>query len=153
MKKVILFAVLVSVVTLFSFWGGKKVCMMMWPGSINPSQSWYYSLGLTAEQETSLNKMDASFRKDGDKLCMQICKGRLDLLNLIKEKNPNEALVHQKIEEVGKLQILLEKTIADQILEVKKNLTPAQSEAYLDRVHKEISRSIEKSGYSEALKQ
>jgi Spy/CpxP family protein refolding chaperone len=153
MKKIILFVVLISAVTLFSFWGGKKVCMMMWPGSINPNQSWYYSFGLTAEQEASLKKMDASFRKDGDKLCMQICKGRLDLLNLIKEKNPNEARVHQKIEEIGQMQILLEKTIADHIIEVKKGLTPAQSEAYLDRVHQEITRSIEKSGYSEALKQ
>ncbi|MBI3252828.1 MAG: periplasmic heavy metal sensor [Candidatus Omnitrophica bacterium] len=153
MKKLIFFTVLVSVVTLASFWGGKKACMLMWPGSVNPSQSWYSAVGLNAEQAESLKKLDASFRKDADKLCMTICGERMSLLNLMKDKNADPEAVYGKIEKIGNLQIILEKQIAGHILEVKKNLTPEQSRAYLDRIHKELRQAILKNGYGEVLNQ
>ena len=152
MKKLILFTALVSLVTLGSFWGGKKVCMMMWPGSLNPSQSWYFSVGLNAGQAEALKKLEASFREDADKLCMTICKERLGLLNMIKSGAGQEA-VDRKIEKTGALQILLEKQIAGHILQVKKNLTPEQNQAYLNRIHAELQESVQKSGYGEILNQ
>lgn len=153
MKRLLFLVALVSLVTLSGFWGAKKMCLMMWPGSLNPSQSWYYSLGLTPEQEASLKKIDALFRTKGDKLCMRICGERLGLLNLIRGKDPDRRLIHQKIEEIGRLQVELEKMIAEHILKVKNGLTPAQSEAYLHRVHEELAGTIQKLGYGEALKQ
>ncbi len=151
MKKLILFTVLISVVTLGSFWGGKKVCMMMWPGSLNPSQNWYFSLGLDARQAESLKKFESSFRKKTDGLCMKICQERLNLLNLIKQKDANQQGINKKIEEIGGLQILLEQQIASHILEVKKDLTLEQSQAYLNRIHEELRKSIQQSGYREIL--
>lgn len=153
MKKLLLFTVLISAVTLIGFFGGKKACMMMWPGSVNPSQAWYFALGLNSEQAEALKKLDGSFRRDSDKLCMTICKERLELLNLMKDKNADQRVIHRKIEEIGKLQVFLEKQIADHILRVKKDLTPEQSSVYLERVHQEIRRSIQEGGYGEALKQ
>ena len=152
MKKLILFTVLISVVTLGGFWGGKKVCMMMWPGSVNPSQNWYFALGLNSEQAESLKNLDASFRQDADKLCMTICKERLNLLNLMKQKGANQEVINKKIEAIGGLQVLLEQQIAAHILEVKRNLTPEQSQAYLDRIHEELRNSVRQSGYGEILK-
>lgn len=146
MKKLIFFTILIALVTLGSFWGGKKVCMLMWPGSLNPSQSWYSAVGLSSEQADSLKKFDASFRQDADKLCMIICKERLEILNLMKSKNANQDAIYKKIEQIGDLQVFLEKQIASHILEVKKNLTPEQSQAYLDRVHQEIRKSIQEGG-------
>lgn len=153
MKKLILFTVLISIVTLASFWGGKKMCMLMWPGSVNPSQNWYYALGLNSEQAEFLKKLDGSFRQDTDKLCMTICKERLDLLNLMKDKSTGQEVVYRKIEKIGELQILLEKQIASHILKVKNDLTPEQSQAYLNRIHEELRQSIIKSGYGEVLNQ
>ncbi len=153
MKKLIFFTVLISLVTLGSFWGGKKVCMLMWPGSLNPSQNWYSTVGLNSEQADSLKKLDTSFRQDADKLCMTICKERLELLNLMKGKNADQEIVYRKIEKIGGLQIFLEKQIASHILEVKKNLTPEQSQAYLNRIHEELRQSMIKNGYGEVLKQ
>jgi len=129
------------------------MCMMMWPGSINPSQNWYYALGLSSEQSALLKELDASFRQDADKLCMTICKERLDLLNLMKDKNVSQEVVYKKIEKIGNLQILLEKQIASHILQVKKDLTPEQSQAYLNRIHEELRQSIVKNGYGEILNQ
>ncbi len=153
MKKLILFTALISVVTLGSFWGGKKVCMLMWPGSVNPSQSWYSALGLNPEQAESLKKLESSFRERTDTMCMRICAERMALLNQMKNKEVNRDAVYKKIEEIGNLQIALEKEIATHILNVKQDLFPQQSEAYLNQIHQQFRESLKRSGYDEVLKQ
>lgn len=151
MKRLFLFAVLISTVTLAGFWAAPKICMMMWPGSVHPSQSWYFALGLGVEQEKVLKELESSFRKDTDKLCMEICSQRLELLNIMRDPTVNQDIVYQKIEQIGRLQITLEKEIATHILQVKKNLTPTQSEVYLGRIRQELAESIRQGGYGEVL--
>ena len=153
MKKLLLFTTIISLVTLGGFFGGKKACMMMWPGSVNPSQAWYFELGLNKQQAESLKNLETSFRERTDKLCMTICAERLKLLNQMKGKNVDRPAVYRKIEEIGALQVSLEKEIATHILNVKDDLTPAQSQAYLDRIHEQFRDSLKKSGYDEILKQ
>ncbi len=153
MRRLLVFTILVSAITLIGFWGGKKACMLMWPGSLNPSQAWYFSLGLSLEQAESLKELDSAFRKDTDKICMRICKERLELLNLMRDPKAKPEAVYQKIEEISAMQTSLEKEIATHILRVKKDLTPEQSEAYLDKIRQELHESIRRSGYGEILKQ
>ncbi len=151
MKKLLFFTILISAITLVGFWGGRKACMLMWPASLNPSQNWYYALGLSPEQAESLKGIEGSFRKDADKMCMRICAERFELLNLMGKKDADAGAVNQKIEEIGGLQVLLEKQIASHILEVKKGLTPSQTEAYLNRIHRELAESTKRNGYGEVL--
>lgn len=153
MRKLLAFAVLISVVTIAGFWGGRKVCMLMWPGSVNPSGAWYFNLGLNDKQADSLKRLESGFRKDADKFCMRICKERLELLNMMKDPKVKPDLIYKKIEEVGALQVSLEKQIATHILQVKNDLTPEQSEAYLNRIHRELADSIKQAGYGEVLNQ
>jgi len=151
MKKLLFFAILISSLTLAGFWGGKKMCMLMWPGSVNPSQSWYFNLGLNNEQAESLKKMDFAFREKTDKICMRICKERIDLLNMMRNSKADPEAIYKKIEEIGTVQISLEKEIATHILQVKKDLTPEQSEAYLNKIREELRLSMKQSGYNEVL--
>ena len=153
MKKLLFFAILISGITLFGFWGGRKMCMLMWPGSVNPSGAWYFNLGLNDKQADSLKRLESGFRKDADKFCMRICKERLELLNMMKDPKVKPDLIYKKIEEVGALQVSLEKQIATHILQVKNDLTPEQSEAYLNRIHRELADSIKQAGYGEVLNQ
>ncbi len=154
MKKLLFFTVFISVVTLAGFWGGRKVSMMlMWPGSLNPSQQWYFNLGLTPEQAQTLKQLESSFRKETDPLCIRICKERLELLKLMRRDPADQEAIYQKIEAISALQTSLEKEIATHILEVKKDLTSEQSEIYLDRIREELHASISRSGYGEILKQ
>ncbi len=153
MRKLFLLTVLISAITLVGFWGGKKACMLMWPGSVRPSQAWYFSLGLNPEQAQSLKRVDSAFRKDTDKLCMRVCKERLELLNLMRDPNVKPEVVYKKIEEIGALQVSIEKEIATHILKVKKDLTAEQSEAYLNTIRRELQESIKQSGYGEILKE
>ena len=153
MRKLLFFAAFISVVTIAGFWGGQKVCMLMWPGSVNPSRAWYFNLGLNEQQAESLKRLESGFRKDADKFCMRICKERLELSNMMKDPKAKPELIYKKIEEVGALQVSLEKQIATHILQVKKDLTPEQSEAYLNRIHRELADSIKQAGYGEVLNQ
>ena len=129
------------------------MCMLMWPGSLNPNQSWYFNLGMNAKQAEALKKLDSAFRKDTDNICMRICKERLDLLNMMRDPNVNSDAVYKKIEEIGAVQVSLEKEIATHILKVKKDLSPEQSEAYLNTIRQELHEAIKQSGYGEVLKQ
>ena len=152
MKKLLFLTVLISAMTLAGYWGGQKVCMMlMWPGSLNPSQAWYFNLGLTPEQAQSLKQLESTFRKDTDKVCMRICKERLELLKLMRADKVDTEAVYKKIEEIGLLQVSLEKEIATHILEVKKDLTPEQSQSYLNHIREELLKSMKQSGYGENL--
>lgn len=153
MKKLIIVTALISAVTLAGFWGGRKVCMLMWPGSVNPSGAWYFNLGLSPEQAESLKKLESGFRPDADKFCMRICKERLELLNLMRDPNAKPEAIYRKIEEIGAMQVSLEKEIATHILKVKNDLSPEQSEAYLNRIQRELHESIKQSGYGEVLRQ
>ena len=154
MRKLLLFTVLISGVTILGFWGGRKACMhFMWPGSVNPSQAWYFNLGLNPKQAEILKNLESGFRPDADKFCTRICKERLELLNLMRNPNTKPENIYQKIEEIGALQVALEKQIATHILEVKNDLTPEQSKAYLDRIERELHHSIEQAGYGETLKE
>ena len=152
MKKLIIFTVLISAVTLAGFWGGRKVCMLMWPASVNPSGAWYFNLGLSPEQAETLKKLESGFRPEADKFCMRICKERMDLLNMMRNPSTKPEDIYKKIEEIGALQVSLEKQIATHILQVKNDLTPEQSEAYLNRIQRELHESIQKSGYGEVLR-
>lgn len=153
MKKLLWLTILVSVVTLVGFWGGRRMCMLMWPGSIQPNKAWYFNLGLTPKQAESLKELDAGFRRDAEKACMGICAERLKLFRLLRDPKTKPDEIDKKIEEIGAMQVVLEKQIAGHILNVKKDLTPPQSEAYLSRIYKEFLQSVKQSGYDEILQQ
>ena len=154
MKKLLVFAVLISAATLAGFWGARKVCLMMeWPGTISPTTRWVSTLGLSAEQAAGLKEKESAFRKEANSLCMQVCQGRLEVLEMMEKKGAAGEEVLRKVGDVGALQIDLEKKVADHILEVKKSLTHHQSEIYLAHIREQVLKSIRQCGISEAMGQ
>ncbi len=151
MKKIlflILFAALVSGATLASSWCGKQVCMMMSKAPMNL----YSGLNLSAEQETNLKQLDAAFKEEADAMCTRVCQGKMQLMDLIADKNSAQTVIDQKIDEVGAIQTALEKKVANHILDVKKSLNEEQSAAYVTRLDEELQKSMEQCGYSDILK-
>ena len=152
MKKLIIFTVIVSVVTLGGLWSGRKFCTMIsMPVGARSGQALYSEMGLDASQTESVRKLEAVFRKEADTLCMRICRERVDLLKQLKDKRVSSGVIYAKVEEIGQLQISLEKKVIAHILQVNKTLTPSQSEAYLERIYQQQCRMIAKSGYGESL--
>jgi Spy/CpxP family protein refolding chaperone len=143
MKKLLLFAVLISAVTLVGFWGGRKACTaLMWPSSLNASQSWLSGLGVSPSQEKTLKEMDASFRRQSDRACIEICRERMELLNRMNDPEASSENILAKVEAIGSQQTAMEKMLVAHMLEVRKHLTPEQSKVYLERVRREFQKSI-----------
>lgn len=82
---------------------------------------------------------------------MLICQERVRLLEQMKDKRVSSDILYRKTEEIGQLQISLEKKVIAHILEVDKSLTPSQSKAYLERIYRQQCQMIAKSGYGESL--
>lgn len=152
MKKLLIFTVIVSAVTLGGLWSGKKFCTMMsMPASARSGQALYSEMGLDASQTESVRKLETAFRKEMDALCMRICEQRVDLLKEIKNKRISHEAIDKRVEEIGQLQISLEKKVISHILQVDKGLTPSQSAAYLERIYQRQCQLAAQSGYGENL--
>ncbi|MBI2094840.1 MAG: periplasmic heavy metal sensor [Candidatus Omnitrophica bacterium] len=142
MKRLLVFAVLVAVITLAGFWSGRKMCAMAWPRMFGPVAHWQATLGLTAEQAAEFKTKEAAFRKEADGLCMQVCEGRLKVLEMLEGQEADEAQILRTVEAVGAVQTNLEKKVAAHILEVKKNLDSRQGKVYVGHIREQISRSM-----------
>ena len=153
MKKLLIFAAVVAVATLLGFWGGMKTCVMMCGGMMKANPYCHYASDLDSGQAQSLGKLETDFRQGADKTCMRICKERWELLKLIEGNPADMQAINKEIEEIGAMQVSLEKDIAAHILEAQKTLTPQQSKAYMERMKAQLGQSICNSGYGEVLKE
>ena len=146
MKKLLIFTFIVSVATLVGLWSGKKVCSMM-PSAARSSQALYSGMSLNASQTGSIRKLEDSFQKAADELCMKVCEERVNLLSQIKNGQISREEIEKKVEEIGQIQIFLEKQTATHILDINKILTPSQSAVYLERVYQQQCQMTAKSGH------
>ena len=124
---------------------------MAWPRMFGPAAHWQVTLGLTAEQAAEFKTKEAVFRKEADGICMQVCEGRLQVLEMLEKKETDESEILRKVEAIGAIQTDLEKKVANHVLEVKKNLSPRQRETYLGHIREQISRSMRQCGYAGAM--
>ena len=152
MKKLLIFTLIVSTVTLGGLWSGRKFCTMMsMPAGERSGQALYSELGLDASQKEIVRKLEASFRKEVDELCMRVCRERMNLFEQMKDGRTSPETIDKKIEEIGQLQISLEKKVAAHILTINQNLTRPQSTAYLKRIYQQQCQMISQSGYGGIL--
>ncbi len=143
MRRLLFFAVLIAMVTLFGFWASQKMCnMTMCPMGYRSQGEGYSNLGLSAKQTETLKKLDSTFQKSADQICMKVCQGRFELLRMLGDPKANAKTIDQKVEEIGALQISLEKGVAAHILEVRKELTSEQTEKYLAQLHAKLQESM-----------
>ena len=152
MKRLLFFTLFVSAVTLGGYWGGRQVCGMVFPGAMSGAKEGTQRLGLSPEQERSLKSLEEPFIARANRLCMKVCKEKAVLLELLADKKVDQKTIHLKIEEIGLLQISLEKEIVSHIFLVKTLLNEKQGEIYVRRIQKEFQDSMAQCGYSEIFK-
>ena len=146
MKKLLLLTFLVSFATLGAFWAGKKTCLMMTSTGLQAQKTWYADLGLSADQEKSLKELEGGFRQRADALCMQVCREKQNLLDILSNANAPRQVIEEKIEVIGKLQTQLEKEVVSHIFEVRKFLTPSQNRTYRDRIQRQFQKALKLDG-------
>ena len=152
MKKLIIFTVLISVITLGGLWSGRKFCTMMLTHSgMRSGQVLLSEMRLNKAQTEEVERFETSFRRDVDAHCMIVCQKRILLLEQIKDKSIKSETIYEKVEEIGQLQISLEKKVIAHILEVDKGLNASQSKAYLEGIYRQQCQMIAQSGYGESV--
>ncbi|MBI4398913.1 MAG: periplasmic heavy metal sensor [Candidatus Omnitrophica bacterium] len=148
-----LFAGLISGATLGAFWCGKTVCHKI---TYQAPSSWqrnlYSKMNLPAEREQKLQSIDEAFWKQTRSFCMDLCRERMELMELIASDQAAPADIHRKIEEIGRAQTQLEKKIAHQILKVKAMLNDNERKEYVQALRKEFERSMNECGFGEILR-
>jgi len=142
MKKLFLFTVLISALTLGAYWGGQRLCMRMaFPGNAKLGPNWYAELGLNKSETEIFKKQDSAFRQETNRVCMELCRQRMQLLDLLTQ-NADENQVYQKLDEINVLQAALEKNIVKHMLEVKKQLPAEKGAAYMAHLRQQLEKSI-----------
>ncbi len=137
MKKLFVFTLVVSLVTLAGFWGGRQVCRMTsgmgstcFP-SCNPA-------GSILSQDPEWKALDTEFQDKTRALCMKICKERAALLEQIKIASEPTPEISARIEKIGQLQIDLEKQVAAHIFEAKKRMPPKNAKSFIRHLESQI---------------
>ena len=148
MKKLLIFTLIVSAISVSAFWSGQKACRMM-ATKILTSQDLYKELKLNAVQTAKLKSLDTAFQKNADNVCAHVCRARQELIDLMKDKSTTQSVLNDKIDAIGRLQTDFEKQTAAHILAVRAMLTPEQAARYLDLVEGQFQQALKKSGYAE----
>ncbi len=90
-----------------------------------------HELALSDSQITQLRAQRAAFDKQIDKFRLKLREKRKALLEELRSDEPDSGRIDQLIEEIGGLQIILEKEAIRGILQGKAILTPEQREKLL----------------------
>lgn len=142
MKKLFLFTVLISALTLGAYWGGQRLCMRMTgSGDAKLGPNWYAELGLDKKETEIFKKQDKAFRQESNRVCMELCQQRMRLLDLLTQ-NTDEAQIYQKLDEINVLQAALEKNMVKHMLEVKNQLPTEKGAAYMAHLRQQLEKSI-----------
>lgn len=85
-----------------------------------------FSKGLTEEQENQIKKLHLEFDKEILSLKGDIDVKSAEMKKLLITEDPDQKVIEQKIEEIGKLQIKMEKLRTQKQLKIRALLTPEQ---------------------------
>ena len=85
-------------------------------------------LHLTAAQRSAIAPLEKNFLAQKESTCQRLCEKRAQLIQLIRQPEPDRALMAQITEEIGREQISLEKTTLEHLMAVRQYLEPAQQE-------------------------
>lgn len=147
MKKLLVLALAVSVVTLCAFWAGQKTCLMVSSMGLLPQRAWYADMGLSPDQMEGVQGLESSFRKRTDAICVQICREKQNLLEAMDEPAKDRESLFARIDAVNRLQASLEREVVSHILSVTDILSPSQNKTYHDRIRRQFRDALKAGGY------
>ena len=83
-------------------------------------------LNLSPEQQRVIGQMEDGFLTQKQASCEVLCAKRAQLIQLLKQTDPDRSAMLQLTEEIGQEQTALEKTTLEYLLAVNRHLEPQQ---------------------------
>ena len=99
---------------------------------------WVDRLNLTPDQQGPAGEAKKQFLAQKEESCRLLCAKRAQIIQLLKQPDPDRAGLAQLTEEIGQEQTRLEKATLDYLLAVGRLLEPAQRERLMASVSEEL---------------
>ena len=103
-----------------------------------PAAGWADQFDLVPEQRQAVTEADKQFIAQKEASCGILCAKRAQLIQLLKQPDPDRAPLIQLAEEIGREQTALEKATLDHSLAVSRHLNPAQRQRLMASVTDEL---------------
>ena len=99
---------------------------------------WVDKLPMTPEQRQAVSAAQQQFMAQKAESCRLLCGKRAQVIQLLKQPEPDRAALSQLAEEIGREQTRLEKATLDYLLAVNRQLEPAQRQRLMASVSEEL---------------
>ena len=112
-------------------------CHLMARGGFS-SVGWTAGLNLTPDQRRAVEAADKQFLARKEESCRILCAKRAQMIQILKQVEPDRAVLVQLAEEIGQEQTALEKATLDHLLAVGGQLDPKQRERLMALISNEL---------------
>jgi Spy/CpxP family protein refolding chaperone len=99
---------------------------------------WVDQLPMTPEQRQAASEAKEQFMAQKRESCSSLCAKRAQVIQLLKQPDPNRSALAQLTEEIGQEQTRLETATLDYLLAVNRQLEPPQRERLMASVSEEL---------------
>ena len=104
---------------------------------------WVDKLPMTPDQRQAASAAKEQFMAQKTESCRLLCGKRAQVIQLLKQPEPDRAALAQLAEEIGQEQTRLEKATLDYLLAVNRQLEPAQRERLMASVSEDLRTACE----------
>ncbi len=136
MKKFLIGAVILLGVGGVAYLATLGCCQVM--SRSRPAPDWIERRSLTPEQRQAVAEADKQFVSQKEASCGILCAKRAQMIQLLKQPEPDRTTLVQLTEEIGQEQTLLEKATLDHLLAVGSHLDPDQRQKMMASVAEEL---------------
>lgn len=141
MKRFLWIALILLGIGTAAYWATIGCCRMMGMNSSRASLA--DGLGLTPEQSSQAAVLEKDFLARKNSSCRILCEKRAQLIRVIQEKEPDQALIDRLVEEISTEQMALEKATLTHLLALRKILEPAQRERLVARMSEQLRNACD----------
>ena len=129
MKRFLVAAAVFGGIAVVAYLSTLGCCQVM--SRSRPAVGWTDRFGLAPEQRQAVAEADKQFIAQKEASCGILCAKRAQLIQLLKQPDPDRAPLVQLAEEIGQEQTVLEKATLDHLLAVSRHLDPAQRQRWM----------------------
>ncbi len=124
MKRILIGGIILGAIAVVCYLATVGCCQLVGVGFRQPPLS--QRLNLTPAQRGEMASLEKSFLIHKQTSCQTLCAKRAQLIQLLKQPQPDQAALHLLVEEIGREQVALEKVTLDYLLLLGQHLEPSQ---------------------------
>ena len=136
MKRILIGGIILGAIAVFCYLATVGCCQLV--GFRSRQRNLSERLQLTPAQRNEMASLEKNFLVQKGASCQTLCAKRAQLIQLLKQPQPDVTALHLLAEEIGQEQVALEKATVDYLVTLGGHLEPAQREKLTALVSEEL---------------